>query len=188
MAQPNALAVVHKPLCKCPRCVCLQLGRWIDALGGQTQSGSWQVFLTLTFAENVTPGFGRCRFEEFIGHLSMQLGSCVEYVLADQYGQRYGRFHQHALLSAAGLNEYPRRGIEDWFRVRTGWSRALPFERGAAYYLARYIGRHLQVAEWTVSVGESSRRCSPQVGKTVVATSALVPKELFHQGFRGRKR
>jgi hypothetical protein len=187
----------HELGCKCQRCYSLVLGEWLDSLGGLTAAGAWGTFLTVTFraqsdgafGQKATSGFGNSCFQNFVTELSGQLGSRVEYVLADQRGERHGRFHQHALVAAHGLSAYPRRELENWFRLRAGWCRALPFQQGAAYYVARYIGRHLETADWKVEVGDCRRHStSIEVGRTVVVTSAAVPSALFHQTYKGRKR
>jgi hypothetical protein len=120
-----------------------------------------------------------------------QLGSGVDYILCDQTGRRGGRFHQHALLAAVGLDEYPRLELEKWLRRKAGWSRALPFERGAAYYLGRYIGRNLDMAEWDLRIGAekvSAKNDGPIPGGSVIAISAELPKGMFHQGLPERRR
>lgn len=186
----------HKPSCNCRQCYSLRLGRWLDGLGQLTESGEWDLFVTMSyrvqsegaFGQRATAGFGHALFEEFVNDFSTQSGQRVEYVLADQRGELHGRFHQHALIAAIGLDGYPRRGIEDWFRRRAGWSRALRYRHGAAHYLARYIGRNLETAEWAIKVGDEIKQEKQSVGRIVLAKSAELPSVLFHQNFRGRKR
>jgi hypothetical protein len=196
----------HELGCMCSRCTADVLGRWFDLLGTQTTVGRWQVFLTITFSTKSyawvrgfpspgstmpSPGFGHRVFDDFVSQLATQLGSRVDYILCDQTGRRGRRFHQHALLAADGLGEYPRLDLEKWLRRRAGWTRALPFERGAAFYLGRYIGRNLDAAEWDIRVGNDKRVGNPgesAVGHSVIATSAELPKALFHQTMPGRRR
>jgi hypothetical protein len=183
----------HSANCHCWRCYAMQLGKWLDALGAQTEAGRWSIFLTTTYRNsasgaNPSAGFGHHCFESFVNHVWVEIGSRVEYVLSDQNGELHGRFHQHALLSASGLEEYPRGDLEAWLRERAGWSRALPFQEPAAYYLARYIGRNVETADWRVEVGPEVKRSLPQVGRLVTVKSADVPSALFHQGFPRRKR
>lgn len=190
--------------CRCWQCLAQVLGIWLDELGQRTKAGAWQIFLTITYASVVYPWargfpgsgggipsseFGHHCFDDLVSHLEAQLGARVDYIMADQYGSVNGRFHQHALLAAIGLDRYPRPELERCLRKRVGWSRALPFQHGAAYYLARYIGRNLESAEWTVRVGGATvNRDQRAIGREVVAKSADVPRALFHQTLKQRKR
>jgi hypothetical protein len=181
-------AKVHRLGCQCWWCTAQALGTWFDDLAAETELGVWLWFLTITYAEKPSAGFGGYCFEAFISQLSSQLGARVDYVLSDQYGRLNDRYHQHALLSARGLRSYPRSELEAWFRRKAGWCRALPFRNGAAYYLANYIGRHLETADWQLQVGNEIKRAPHGVGRTVIVASAELPSGLFHQNFRGRKR
>ena len=70
------------------------------------------------------------------------LGARVDYVVADQFGNANGRFHQHCLLAAPGLGEYSRESIWQWLKKqRLEFNRILPFENEAAFYISRYVGR-----------------------------------------------
>jgi hypothetical protein len=186
----------HELNCKCWRCYSGTLGKWLDTLGSQTEAGEWELFLTLSYragtgwgnGDKPVPDFGHFCFKSFVSELSVELGSRVEYVLADQRSELRGRFHQHSLLAARGLDAYPRRELENWWRVRAGWSRVLPFQQGAAYYLARYIGRNLETADWKVEVGNPIAPAQHEIGRKVIATSTAIPSELFHQTFPRRKK
>jgi len=78
----------------------------------------------------------------------------VDFAVCDQYGTVGGRFHLHALLGGQGLETYPRKKIEAWLGQRAGFSRVLPFEHGAAYYVGRYLGEHIRDTNFDVRVGE----------------------------------
>jgi hypothetical protein len=194
----------HEVGCRCWQCLAQLLGIWLDELGGKTGPGVWQIFLTVTFSSLAYPWargfpcsgsgipsaeFGRHCFQDFVSRLEAQLGAQMDYVVGDQFGQLHGRLHQHALLSAKGLDKYPRSELESWLRRRAGWSRALPFQHGAAYYLARYVGRNLEDANWQVQVGgEVITRMPDRGGRIVIAESADLPSALFHQNFPRRKK
>jgi hypothetical protein len=193
----------HEVGCRCWRCMADELGAWFDRLGGETEAGEWQRFVTISYRTRPSPwqrGFpgsegmpsvelGHHCFQDFVSWLEAQLGVRVEFIMADQYGSLNGRYHQHSLLAARGLEAYPRSELESWLRRRAGWSRALPFQHGAAFYLAKYIGRHLDSAEWTIQVGgEVIHRDQRAIGRDVVAKSADLPRALFHQNFTRRKK
>jgi hypothetical protein len=195
----------HELECMCCRCRTQQLGRWFDELGKQTEPGKWQVFLTCTYATTSYPwrrgfpsavagkpseDFGRHCFEFFISQLSAQLGELVDYVVGDEYGWLNGRFHQHALLAARGLGEYPRHEIESWFLKRAGFARALPSERGSAFYIARFVGRDIDRAHWDVQIGdqEAAPNKRSNTGRCVVVQSANLSQALFHHTLPRRKR
>lgn len=181
------------------------MGRYIDSLGVQTDPGKWQVFATITFRTSSYPwqrgfptgGSGRPKpdfahhlFERLISHLERELGSSVDFVVADQLGDRNGRLHQHAILAASGLAEYPRTAIWEWLQKNAGWSRILPFEQGAAYYISRYIGHDVNRCEWNLKIGDR-QLCQlylASIGGIDVVTSAELPKPFFHNSFSGRKR
>ena len=195
----------HEEGCGCWRCLSYHMGRFIDSLGSQTDSGEWQVFATITYKTPSYPwcrgfptgGFGRPKadfahhlFARLIAHLEAEVGFRVDYVAADQLGGRFGRLHQHAILSAQGLAEYSRTDIWEWLKERAGWSRVLPFEQGAAFYISRYIGRDFNRCEWDLRIGER-HLCDvdvPAVGGVVVAQSADMPKAFFHNSYSSRKR
>jgi hypothetical protein len=123
-------------------------------------------------------------------HLEHELAARVDYVVADQLGSINGRFHQHAILAADGLDSYPRRDIWEWLKKRAGWSRILPFEQGAAYYISRYIGRDANRCDWFLRIGEETQaeRHSAVIGKVNVTQSADMPRQFFKQSFKERKR
>ena|SRR5258708_3523417 len=195
---------VHVETCSCWKCQAHSLGRWIDALGPKTSPGNWQVFATITYSTKsypwcrgfpVLPGrpkadFAHHLFDRFVSHIQNELCSRVDYVVADQLGSINGRFHQHAILAALGLDTYPRTEIWKWLKTRAGWSRILPFEQGAAYYISRYIGRDANRCDWYPRVGEEELRAhiTAEVGRLSVVKSANLPREFFKQSYKERKR
>jgi hypothetical protein len=137
-----------------------------------------------------TPDFARRLFMKFVAHLEHELGSHVAFAVADQLGKGGGRFHQHALVAGAGLRTYPRREIEMWLRRRAGFSRVLPFRKGAAFYLARYIGRDAENADWDLRIKpeEEPRPRPNQAGRVVTVRSAEMPQAFFQRGLRSYQR
>jgi len=134
--------------------------------------------------------FAHHLFDRLISHLEKQLGSRIDYVVADQFGSINGRFHQHAILSGVGLDSYPRKEIWKWLKERAGWSRVLPFLQGASYYISRYIGRDANRCDWFPRVGEEPQtlKTAANIGRTVVVQSADVGRHIFKQGWKQRKR
>ena len=195
---------IHAAYCSCRKCWADSLGRWIDALASQTLPGQWQVFVTITYATKSYPwcrGFpilaGRPKadfahhlFDRLILHIERELLSRVDYVVADQLGSINGRFHQHAILACPGLDAYPRTGIWSWLKARAGWSRVLPFEQGAAYYISRYIGRDANRCEWFPRIGDdpTEKQTFENVGRVNIVQSADLPREFFKQSYKDRKR
>ncbi len=199
------LAINHKPECRCWRCAARVLGNWLDRLGETTEAKHWNLFVTLTYSTPTYPwkrgfpalgharptaDFGHRFFAFFISYLESRVGSDLDFVVADQYGDVNGRFHQHALLAGKGVECYPRRAIQQWLRCHAGFARVLPFEHGAAHYVARYIGRDVRHTEWDFRIGneESARPYRSKNGGHVVATSAELPRGLFHQTLPRRHR
>lgn len=196
----------HTDACRCHECFTSALGAWVDELGSKTSLGTWQVFGTLTYATRNYPwqrgfpinGSGRPHpdfahnlFSAFTSHLEAEIGHYIDYVVADQFGSIGGRFHQHCLLSAPGLDKYSRNAIWQWLHDRAGWSRILPSEKGAAYYISRYIGRDADKCDWNFRIGEMSRPLEIEkqaLGRVVLVHSAPVEKALLHTGFKKRKR
>lgn len=193
----------HEAACSCWRCYAATLGAWLDDLGARTICGCWILFVTISYRTPNYPwgrgfpivglgkpssDFGHRLFDRFVEHLEGDLGCRVDFVVADDFGSLHGRYHQHALLAAIGLAGYSRREIEGWLKVNAGWSRVLPFRGRAARYLAKNIGRKLETADWRVEVGGPRTLTAAKVGRTVIATSASVPGDLFHQTFSRRKR
>jgi len=158
----------HDLGCQCNGCVTNVFGRWVDSLGLLTSPGLWQLFLTITFSTpnypwqrgfpksgtgRPDPIFAHHLFDRLILHLEEAISSRVDYVVADQFGELNGRFHQHAIIAGEGLDRYSRTEIWRWLKERAGWSTVLPFEHGAAYYISRYIGRDARRCEWSLRVG-----------------------------------
>jgi hypothetical protein len=199
------MRAVHELGCRCWRCTAQAYGDCLDLLGGQTKSGKWQYFATITYVTHSYPwsrgfptsgsgrptaDFANHTFAFFTSQVETRLGARLDYVVADQYGRVNGRFHQHALLAGVGLERYPRREMAEWLRSHAGYSRIVPFEHGAAYYISRYIGRDIQHANWDLRIGEqkpAGNETSKHAGVVVVASVEL-PKALFHQTMFRRKR
>lgn len=193
----------HHELCSCSKCLPRALGGWIDSLGATTRSGEWQVFSTMTYrtknypwargfpmsgAGRPNPEFAHNLFARLITHLEGELQARLDYVVADQFGAQMGRFHQHAILASPGLDAYPRKQIWEWLKEKAGWSRVLPFEKGAAYYISQYIGRDAHKCEWNVRIGNESPTPPVEVGRITTVSSAPVDKSLFHLGLSNRHR
>lgn len=193
----------HDFSCRCAACFAEHMGRWIDDLGTRTVDRKWQVFVTITFRTDdypwqrgfpiaqpkPHPHFAHRTFERLVEWLQRELISRVDYVVADQLGSQNGRLHQHAVMSADGLMDYPwikrsdsRPSIHEWLWKRAGFNRILPFEHGAAFYIGRYIGRDAHRCEWEARVGNQAlieRRperggASPPVGIRRVAEPPTV--------------
>lgn len=197
--------LIHKEGCGCWRCLSSHMGRYIDSLGSQTGPGEWQVFATITFRTSTYPwqrgfptgGTGRPKadfahhlFDRLVTHLESELSSRVDFVVADQLGDHEGRLHQHAILAAPGLAEYSRTSIWEWLKEKAGWSRVLPFEHGAAFYISRYISRDMNRCEWNLRIGDRQLcEINPlAIGGVDVTASADLPKAFFHNSFSARKR
>jgi hypothetical protein len=194
----------HEDVCRCWRCTSRLLGEWFDELGARTVSGHWDSFVTISYKMGDCPwrrGFPVKRwkpnpefadnfFKLFIRHFEDTLDERLDYCVANQYGNVNGRLHQHALLAGHGLDEAMRTKMQLWLAAEAGSSRVLPFEPGAAGYLARYIGRSLPETEWGIEVGEQKmeRVAKPERWGYEVVVSADMPKTAFHQGLPGRTR
>jgi len=186
--------------CRCGHCTANVLGLWLDGLASRTCAGRWLLFTTITYRATEygslksspasgtgrpSPAFARHIFHLFCEHVEQSVGAPIDFVVADQYGNQAGRFHQHALIAGLGLESYPRRYLENWLLRNAGYSRVLPFEHGAAYYVARFIGRETAGLEWDLRItrGADQPR-SVDGGRMIVAKSADLPSHLFHQAFR----
>jgi hypothetical protein len=205
-SSPRPSPKTHDSSCRCFRCLAGVLGEWLEVLSLRTSVGTWVLFTTLTYRTiaypwnrgfpssgdgKPSPEFAHHVFADLITHLEQVLGERVDYVVADQLGSLNGRFHQHALLSGKGLDQYPRPRIAGWLNQRAGFARVLPFKKPAAYYLSRYIGRDLERTEWDFRIGDEKvigDKSGSIPGHSVIATSAELPSALFHQTMPGRRR
>ncbi len=205
-SSPRPSSRLHDSGCGCYRCIAGVLGTWLEGLGSRTRSGTWIHFATVTYRTlafpwsrgfpssgdgKPSPDFAHHVFADLVQHLEQVLGERIDYVVADQFGSLNGRFHQHALLSGEGLAQYPRSRIAGWLNRRAGFARVLPYERPAAYYLSRYIGRGLEQTEWDLRLGDervTEKKAGSPPGCSVVATSPELPKALFHQTMPGRRK
>jgi hypothetical protein len=194
--------VPHRPHCRCQACLASIFGGWIDALAEKTSTRRWQIFGTSTFrtpdypwqrgfptlgSYKPSPQFVHRTFERLIQFLETDLHSQVEYVVADQLGNVNGRLHQHFILASRGLDEYPRNKIWAYLLEHAGYNRILPFERGAAYYVGRYIGKAVRDCEWDVRI--SSRRTvrsrASEIGKVNLVLSVDMPKGAYKNTRKG---
>jgi hypothetical protein len=62
------------------------------------------------------------------------------------------------------VDRQSRKRLERWLCVNAGYSRVLPVERGAAYYLARFGTGALRDAEWKVKVSSRPLFSTLQTG------------------------
>lgn len=182
-----------------------QLGIWFDEMGKSTSSGRWILFITITyrtpdfpwqqgfhstFVSKPSPYYASHLFQCLVKHLEVEIGSAVDFIVADQYGKRNGRFHQHALLAGDGLATVPVRQISAWLNEHAGYNRVLPFKSGAAYYISRFIGSAVGDAAWDVQIGgipESRLRPTYKSGVEIVTTPEI-SHEALHQTLVNRRR
>lgn len=97
----------------------------------------------------------------------------VEFFVAHQFGEINGRIHLHCGISFPFLYEYRWKELQAMLWRRAGFNRILPWEQSAAYYIARYIGRDAQRANWRWNVGIHSAplRLLRPIGRNVIAAS-----------------
>ena len=183
----------HAESCRCKFCLARAMGQWIDGLAEKTRPGRWQLFGTATFrtpdypwqkgfpmsgSYKPSPHFAHRTYEQLIRYLETELRSPLDYVVADQLGAVNGRLHQHFILAGLGLDGFPRAKIWNRLFERAGFNRILPFERGAAYYVGRYIGRAVADCEWDVHLTSSAptprmRMPNPRGGLEIVHSADL---------------
>ena len=134
-----------------------------------------------------SPHFVHRTFQQLIAFLEKRLRFPVDYVVADQLGALNGRLHQHYILAAPGLAEFPRNQIWNHLHEHAGFNRILPFEQGAAYYVGRYIGKEVAACEWDLRLSSRAPIASPpiQVGKIDLVRSAELSKESFKNTKKG---
>jgi hypothetical protein len=167
MKEMSALKQIHARDCRCGECYAKVMGHWIDSVGAATERGHWQLFITIAYSTISSPGLRPLRmdssepkanfacevFDRFIWYLEHELIARVDFAVADQFGTIGGPFHQHAILSGAGLERYSRKKVGQWLQENAGWSRILPFNKSASFYISRYIGSNANCCEWEVRIG-----------------------------------
>lgn len=132
----------------------------VEAWGSWLEHFDWSHWTTLTFRPYQPwqpPGLGPARppkdrpgpppdyahraFQGFVNMLGERAGRPVAYFRGDEFGERLGRLHLHALLEGTGglLEESVRRC---W---RPGFSAVEVYdpELGATHYLTKYITKSL---------------------------------------------
>jgi hypothetical protein len=178
----------HGASCTCWRCFADRMGEHIDQLGKKTAAGGWLWFVTLTFRTphfpwmrgfpieqpEPSPDFVHHFFARMVAWLEGEVHSRVEYFVADQFGEVGGRIHLHCGLSWPGLFEYRWKPLQQMLWDKAGFNRILRWEKDAAFYIGRYIGRDAARAHWDWNVGarEPIRTVSP-VGRNVIVTSVV---------------
>jgi hypothetical protein len=176
----------HGANCPCGRCFRDRMGGHIDSLGRKTAAGRWLWFVTLTFRTphfpwkhgfpieqpQPSPDFVHHFFARMVRWLEGEVHSHVDYFVADQFGEVGGRIHLHCGLSWPGLFEYQWKPLQQMLWDKAGFNRILKWEKDAAFYIGRYIGRDAACCHWDWNVGthEAIRTARP-VGRNVIATS-----------------
>lgn len=177
----------HRATCHCWFCYADRMGGFIDSLGKRTEAGGWLWFLTLTFR---TPSFPWARgfpieqpqpasdfvhnfFARMIQWIEREVHARVEYFVVDQFGEVGGRLHQHCGLSWPCLFEYRWKDLQEKLWDEAGFSRILPWEKDAGFYIGRYIGRDAERSHWDFRVGASPVRTPVPVGRRVIVRSAV---------------
>lgn len=202
MVELESSAHAHGELCRCHTCLASFFGKWIDGLADATSTGRWQIFGTVTFrtpnypwqsgfptggSYKPSPHFVHRTYDQLIRFLERELQTPVDYVVADQLGAVNGRLHQHFILAALGLDEFPRKQIWNHLFEGAGFNRILPFEHGAAYYIGRYIGRTVSDCEWDLRL--ASHPFAPPIpcktGKVDLVPSVEMPKEAYKNTKKG---
>jgi hypothetical protein len=185
----------HRASCRCWLCYSDRMGEFIDDLGGQTLSGCWRWFLTLTFRTRDSPwgrgfrieqpkpypDFVHEFFKEMILWIEREVHARVEYFTADQFGELGGRLHLHCGLSWPGLFEYRWKDLQKMLLTGTGSGGILhsgagynvirPWVKDAGYYIGRYIGRDAERSDWDFRVGSEQARPAVAVGRRVLVES-----------------
>jgi hypothetical protein len=175
------------------------MGAFVDALGSKTQAGQWLWFLTLTFRTPHFPWMDGFPIEQprpntdFVEHffsrmirwIESEVHCSVDFFVAHQFGEQNGRLHLHCGLSWPNLFEYRWKDLQAMLWKNAGFNRILPWEKDAAYYIARDIGRDAHHARWQWNVGtsEPSVRLLRPIGRVVVTPSS-VPDESSSAAYR----
>lgn len=114
-------------------------------------------------------------FNGMLAWLGRELHCSPEFILAHQFGELNGRIHLHCGLSWPNLFAYRWKPLQQMLWRKAGYNRILPWEKDAAYYIARYIGRDAHRANWrwNVEIGESPVRLLKPVGRRIIAVSPV---------------
>lgn len=179
----------HLAGCACWYCLCDRMGQLVDKMGNRTVAGRWLWFITMTFRtadHRWQRGFPMLEFrpnETFVNHffdsamrrIERDIGGPVEYFLAHQFGSQNGRIHLHCGVAWPNtLFEWRWRGFQEWVWEKAGYIRLLPWQKAAAFYLSRYIGRAVGECHWDFRVGREPVREVVPVGRQIVAISPNV--------------
>ena len=114
-----------------------------------------------------------------ISWIEREVHAPVEFFTVDQFGEVGGRLHRHCGLSWPGLFEYRWKPLQAMLWERSGYSRILRWQKDAAYYIGRYIGRDAQRSHWDFRAGPEHVRPPVVVGRQVIAASADLPSSAF---------
>jgi len=118
---------------------------WVSFI---TQFEPFELYLTLTFREEIHPEQADRRFKRFIRHINESLfgrryrekGKGVYYVRALEL-QRRGVLHFHALLGGERVRRLRRLSLMDKWWEDNGFARVERYEKskGAKSYLSKYV-------------------------------------------------
>ncbi len=192
------MSTVHAETCKCRPCQSNIYGQWIYDVGKTTAAGKWQLLVTSTFrprldvwragfpaSTGTSSHFAHRLFAGLVGFVETELSTAVDYFCADQLGFVGGKFHQHFVLSAQGLDRYPRQQISAWLFKRAGFCRVLPVRYGAERYVGRFIASNHDAAYWDFRIGNAAASGELKVvGRQQVARSAELSRDHFYSTHR----
>jgi hypothetical protein len=110
---------------------------------------SWDWYVTLTFDGDVKTFTAHNRCKAWLRALEKAAGHPIAWFRADEYGERFGKFHMHLLI--ANVAHIHRFTFMELWNQRNGFARIYPFDprKGAAFYVSEYVSK--QLGEWEIS-------------------------------------
>ena len=127
---------------RCAHCRITKNQHWSLRCILESKTHRDNTFLTLTYSDEFLPPGGSLKPEDvtlwlkrFRVVLARQYGVKIRYFLVGEYGERKGRPHYHLIVFGADAALVEAVSLQTW---KMGRVKSLPFEKGAAGYVAQY--------------------------------------------------
>jgi hypothetical protein len=133
---------------QCLACRITKSQNWTLRIELEARCHEWNSFITLTYNEESRPeghSISKKELQDFFKRLRKNSGRKFRYYACGEYG-KLGREHYHAILFGwppSEISEIEKAWTDPDTKKTKGFAQCLPFDTGAAAYVAGYVTKKL---------------------------------------------